>query len=222
MDLLNILEYSLYLSPILCALGCAVGFQSFSRLSSICKLFTSYLFLAMITDIASRVAAVVFDSNLVFIPFFGLVELIFFSLLFRYFLLPQTSIYLLGLSIVGVIWIVIDIMFTIDQEPYYFQSYGKVLSNGIILCYVLHYFKNFIIGALKREQHYYMSLIIVLFIYLGITFLLVLPVNLLVNSNSSIVFIFWSIQFVSTILLYSYIIYFQWKNGRTKTYFSFG
>ncbi len=217
MPLKQILVYISYASPLLLMMGSLLAAYHYKWLSKRFKVIGIYIFIALVIDIISRKWGFFTDSknNLFIIPVFGFIELAFFSLLFYKHILKSKSKILKTYIYTALSLVLIDIFFNDYQEIERFQSYGRLLANLSIIFYCLLSIWNSIKGNIDSDK----EAIILSFgalLYFSINLLVYLPLNFLINGSPDIIFYFWTINLLLTILFYALLIYLIWQNGKTR------
>ncbi len=217
----DVLEIVLYLSPITLIFGIGLGLYHYKHLTSVYKLLIVYFVFGLLTDLISRLLDTLYGNNLLIIPIYGLIELIIFSWMYYRYLLRDKRSILLPLIIISFVIIVIDIIHVSAQSPEQFQSYGIVMGDISIIIYTFLFYGN-VLNEKEEKTHIYMSLNATLLLFFSVNLLLYLPINLLININSEVKFYFWAINFVITVMFYSFLIYLIWKNGKNPKLSYFG
>lgn len=152
-------------------------------------------------------------------PIFSLFELSLFAMFFYDFIKTKKAIIIAVLS--GLFYIISEIVYIDTFDVKAFQSYAKIASSFLIVFIVLYKItwqlnKDEI---LAKEAQYLNYAIMLNF---ALNLLLLLPINLLVNSSSTLVTSIWISYLVITVLFYLYLSYTIWKNGKSRKRLSSG
>lgn len=171
---------------------------------------------ALLTDVASRIFMKIMNYNLFLIPIFGFIELSIFSIIY-YKHIYKTKSKLLWFIIALTFLLIFQDLFFRDQlfDPSRFNSFGKVISDLVILFFALSYIIQGVnkTSPLRKD---YLILSFVLLFYFSINMLFTISVNFLVNEQISIVIVFWVMNLIFTLLFYVALIYLLWQNGKIQ------
>lgn len=221
MSIVEAIEIALYVSPITLLLGVSLGLYYFKYLEPAYRVLLIYFGIALLADVVSRLLSLLYNDNLILIPIFALVEMVIFSWLYYRYLLPGSRALVAIVVLVASCFILTDIFYAIGEAPVSFQSYGMVIDHLAITLLAFLYFKNVLTSDAAGERPY-MSFNAAVFLFFSVTMLFYLPVNFLVNVDSEVKFYFWALNFVFTVIFYTYLTYLIWKNGRTRRLSYFG
>lgn len=199
-----------YITPLLLGLGFILGIIHYKNQDRSARLLNVYLLFCLGLDLASRIIGHSTLNNLILFNVLSLIEIVIFSLFFLNLIKKNIFTYLL-LSI-GVLYIGFE---TLKINPYQvesFQSYSRIVTSFLIIIMALKY----IIESVKKEQKISKkNIIFILMFYFSIELILLLPLNLLINSESDLIYYFWFVRLFINLLFYTYTIYYIWKNGKT-------
>lgn len=201
-------------SPSILAIGICIGFYFYKYLNTIHKSITWYLVLMLLVDITSRIMGY-YGNNLIVLLVYSLLELLLFVLFYYKFLFKTRHRFIMGLSIVAILYIFWEILILRKIEAQQFQSYAKVTDNFVIITLALAFFheKINIFKELKWDNFRLNAVILVFF---SVNMLFFLPINFLINETSGLNHYFWLSNLVITILFYLFLITSIWKNGRIR------
>ena len=201
-------------SPSILAIGICIGFYFYKYLNTIHKSITWYLVLMLLVDITSRIMGY-YGNNLIVLLVYSLLELLLFVLFYYKFLFKARHRFIMGLSIVAILYIFWEILILRKIEAQQFQSYAKVTDNFVIITLALAFFheKINIFKELKWDNFRLNAVILVFF---SVNMLFFLPINFLINETSGLNHYFWLSNLVITILFYLFLITSIWKNGRIR------
>lgn len=171
---------------------------------------------ALLIDIASRIFMLTIKYNLFLIPIFGLMELFLFSFIYYKYIFRTYNKIALAVIIVAIVVVVQDLFFREKLfDPSRFNSFGKVVSDLVILfAALLHIFRSMNSSLPFRKD--YLILSFVLLFYFSINMLFTVAINFLVNEKMNIVFAFWAINLIFTLLFYIALSLLIWQNGRIR------
>lgn len=215
MLLKELLEKLLLLPPIVLFIGLLVGTFVYKKISIHYKLILLYLVLCLVTDVLNRYFGNIFKSNLILFPVFSFIELSIFSVLYYLFIINSSSKLLKFFIAIVLIYIVVEICNVDMYNTKSFQSYGKVFDNLTIILLSLLYIWKVIKTTGKTFDKHISVLNSGVLMYFSINLLIFLPLNFLVNSQSHVIYYFWMVNLIVTILFYLFLIYMIWLNGKT-------
>lgn len=214
MTFFRALSVATLLIPILLLLGIVMGIFYYAVLKMKYRLLLFYLAGCLVTDILCRVAGELYRNNLMFIILFSLFELVFFSIFYQInFFKRKVPLYSMA-TVTGAVFVVYELYSLKNFNPVEFQTYSKISCLFIIIIMAIHYFFEKINKNQLKDAD--MRLNAVCIIYFSITLILFLPVNFLINVDSSVKFYFWLINLITTMLFYLFLIQEIWKNGSTQ------
>lgn len=146
-------------------------------------------------------------------PIFSLVELSLFITFFYSFIKTKKALF--ATVLLGILYILSEIIYIDTYDVKAFQSYSKIASSFLIVFIVLYKITWQIIkDKIVAQKEQYVNYAILLNFALNL--LLLLPINLLVNSSSALVTSIWIAYLVITVLFYLYLSYTIWKNGKSR------
>lgn len=214
MTIIEIMELLTLFSPSILVIGICIGFYFYSVLNAIHKSIIWYFVLMFCVDIISRIMGY-YSNNLIVLLVYSLLELLLFVLFYYKFLFKARHRFIMGLSIVAILYIFWEILILRKIEAQQFQSYAKVTDNFVIITLALAFFheKINIFKELKWDNFRLNAVILVFF---SVNMLFFLPINFLINETSGLNHYFWLSNLVITILFYLFLITSIWKNGRIR------
>ena len=211
--LLFVIDILSYVIPIILLIGTVMGFLVYRQFKTnrFIKLMFFLFFLSILNDLFSRITPVYFDSNLIFINTYSLVELIILYLYLKNAFIEEKKVF----KHVFVLLVLFNIFefFTVDFHDYlYYQSYSKSLNSLFLL--ILSIF--LILSYIKLDRFENVNRVLFLLpIYLTINSLIGLPLNLLINYVDESVYYIWMINTLNSLTFYSVLIFTTWKYGKT-------
>jgi hypothetical protein len=122
---------------------------------------------------------------------------------------------LIPLTVLGAIYIVGEIVYIDSYNVKSFQSYAKIASSFVIVLLALQFFTQ----KLKSDKEIspeLQRLNLVMLAYFALNLLLLLPINLMINQIATSIIYIWYAYLGATVLFYSYLSAFLWKNGKTR------
>ncbi len=218
MNLYNFLDTLTYLSPIIAFIGAVGGVVFWNKLKRLKRYLVIYLCSAFLVDVISRVVSYYYGNNLFFIPLFGLLELIIFSLIFIH-LIPSKWIGLICLPGLG--YILYELVMINSSDIDHFQSYSRVVDSFILVVFGVVYYARKIIRDADLNKDEFQLVGAVLF-YGALSLIYFLPINFFVNENTNFNLLFWLTYLVLNLLFYSYLTWKIWKNGKIRKQFLYG
>ncbi len=199
-------------------LGIAVviGMVKFKKLQPLYKWLFFYVLIALIFHVLSHYYGYFHKNNLRFAQSYGFFELLIFIIIYRSFLLKQiTGIIILVLGICGLIYIVKESMTLDFTDLKNFQYYSRPIDAFIIVLASILYFAEQI-GQTKTVDRSKMILNGVILVYFSLNLIMILPINYFINAETTLKFIFLVSNMITTTLLYIYLTYALWKNGKIQ------
>lgn len=173
----------------------------------------AYLLMSLTIDIASRIVLAQFGNNLIFLPLYSAFELLIIASIFHQ--LGTKSMLLVPLVSLGLIYITVELIYIDSYNVRSFQSYAKIASSFVLVILALQFF----IQKLKLDKEIskdIQQLNVAILVYFALNLVLLLPINLLINQIATSIIYIWYAYFGATIVFYSYLSYFIWKNGKTR------
>lgn len=140
-----------------------------------------------------------YQSNLILIPVFGIVELGWFSFIYR--TITANKYYYL-LPIPAIICLVYELNTVNFHLPAQVESYTRFVANLSLLLLALLYCFTLLQQGWKNYHPSYFLLNAALFLYASFSCLYYLPLNLLINGQSESKFLFWLVNTLITLLFY--------------------
>lgn len=214
----EVLKFSHYLSPTLLLIGILICLAKRKHINGIHKSLGIYMFLMLCSDVASRIIVNFYSNNLIILPVYSLIELVFFLFFYRIYLFKVRQNILIGIGLIGIVYIIGEILFyfifnTLDSKVY--QPYAKVVDNFIIIMLSLTFFQEKMNRFRESKwENVTLNLVIITFFTLNLIFFL--PFNFLINESTGLKFYFWLGNLTITVLFYLYLTWSIWKNGRTQ------
>lgn len=212
----SVAEISYYLthcSPAILLFGIVVGILYYSKLERIHRLLTIFLALALIVDLISRLVGELYGNNLILIPIYGLLELLFWAYLYFSCLITlKNNLFLIPLGIL-VLYNLYEITVLFNVEPKDFNSNSRVFDSlAIVIISIVFYIQQIVKDNFEKQRIMFLNTIV--FAFYSLNLILYLPINYLINETSNIKFHFWSISLVLTLVFYSLIVHMIWKHGK--------
>ena len=192
------------------------GLFLYKKLDNLHKSILVYLFLMFSVDIVCRIIEKYNHTNIIMLPIFSLVELLYFMHLYNRYLLKKPSKILIGLGSIGIIYICVEflqyfVFNTLNIKQ--FQPYSKIVDNFIIIVMALVFYYQKI-NSFNETKWSNFKLNTAILIYFTINAIVFLPFNFIINENIGVRFYIWTINVIIILLFYSYLTFLVWKNGR--------
>ncbi len=202
-----------YASPLVLFVGTFVGIYWFKWLDRKSKWILIYLIVSLGIDIASRIVSTYNENNLIILPLYSVLELLIIASIYCH--LGVKKMLLIPLTVLGAIYIVGEIVYIDSYNVKSFQSYAKIASSFVIVLLALQFFTQ----KLKSDKEIspeLQRLNLVMLAYFALNLLLLLPINLMINQIATSIIYIWYAYLGATVLFYSYLSAFLWKNGKTR------
>jgi len=215
-DLIEIILYLPYATPILLIIGLVVGLTVYPRLDALYKSVLYYLLLMLLVDLTGRILSRTTGTNVILLPVYSLIELCFFFYFYKKHLLRTRHNVVTALGYAGIIYITGEIAYyfilnTFDIKQ--FQPYAKVVDNFVVILFSLAFFHEKI-NRFRDSRWDNFTLNIVLLIFFTLNLIFFLPFNFLINEKTGLKFYFWLGNLIITLVFYIYLICLIWSNGR--------
>lgn len=205
------------LSPVVLFAGIITGGVVFKCLDKIHKSLYIYLLLMLIVDLFSRLLYVIQDNNLIVLPIYSLIELLFFMYFFKKHLFKKQYKILTAIGCAGVVFILGEIIyyFILNKiSAVDFQPYCKAIDNAVIIVLTLTFLQEKMSAFKDQWENFRLNIAILVFFTLNT--LIFLPFNFLVNESSGVKFYFWAGNLIMLLFFYGFLINEIWKNGRIR------
>jgi hypothetical protein len=212
-------EFSRYLgdvSSMALITGLVLGVLFYKKLDRLHKSILVYMVLMLTIDTACRIFEYYNHSNMIVLPIFSLVELLFFVYLYNKYLLKKESKTIIAFGLLGMLYIVVEffeyfIFGTLDIKQ--FQPYSKIVDNFIIIVMALVFYYEKM-NSFNETKWSNFKLNTAILIYFTINAIVFLPFNFIINENIGVRFYIWTVNVVIILLFYSYLTILIWKNSR--------
>lgn len=200
-------------SVLVLTLGCFFGLISLKWIDKKSKRILIYLAVSLAFDIASRIVSFYSGNNLIFLPLYSLGELLLLSSVYLHLKIKKSL--LIPLTVLGGLYILGEIIYIDSYNVKSFQSYAKIVSSFVLVLLALQFFME-LLKSEKEVPQTIRQLNLVVLIYFSLNLILLLPINLLINQITSSIIYIWYAYLGATVLFYSYLSFFIWKNGKTQ------
>ncbi|MBY8962701.1 hypothetical protein KJK34_08055 [Flavobacterium sp. D11R37] len=202
----------------LLAIGVVIGAITFRSLDGLNRYLYFYILLMAVFEAASSILLEISNSNMIVLPIYCAVEVMYFTFLYNIYLLSKQNNILKILSFGALFYIIFETIYYFvlnDINVKFYQPYAKVADNFVIIMYALYFIYEKV--NLYNEQRWdNFRLNIIVLIAFTLTLIVFLPFNFLVNEETGIKFIFWLVNIVVILLFYGYLIWHIWRNGRIR------
>lgn len=186
----------------------------FRWINSYYKILSLFLWITAATNVVSLNMPI--STNLVLLPVLSLTTLLLFTKIYLEEFLKERPPILLLLVIGAMVIIGFDVYYSYNGlSVRQFYALGTVATDLCIVLFCLYYFWK----SLKGEEPLNRELWILsggFLIYFSISALLFFSINFLINESLKVVAPFWMINAFSAALLYGFLSYRIWKNGREQ------
>lgn len=208
----QIYELLSYLSPALLILIILIGIRNY-RLSDKNRLLFFYAIACLLIDLTARyvIKIIGLSNNLFLLSILCIVEIIIFARFYLYSLKNKRFVYIL--SALGIAYIAGELIYNIDAEITYYQSYARVVSSLVVALLAQIYIYRSVADE-KEIPTKELRLNYVILMYFALEFIFLLPVNFLVNSKSKLIYVTWFGHLLVVIFFYAYIAYYMWTEQK--------
>ncbi len=166
---------------------------------------------SLIMDFISRIYAEYVGANLILFNMLSFIELLFFSLFF-YQSLDSRRFSIIAFCI-GATYVLIEFLLIYNDSWQTFQSYSKAIVAFLLVGLALISILSQILQEKEVEDK---SIKYGVIFYFSMEFILLLPMNYLINAKSEYVVFLWATRLVVIFVFYLIIIHYLWSLGRTK------
>ncbi|MXN91088.1 hypothetical protein GR160_07580 [Flavobacterium sp. Sd200] len=172
----------------------------------------------LLVELSGRLLGEIYNNNLIVLPLFSLIEMIFFLYFYNKFLFIKPNKLIMVAGILAILFIVGEtlqyfVFNTLDTKQY--QPYAKVIDNFVIIIMALYFFyqkiNNF--NETRWGNFRLNTAILIVFTFNSLVFL---PFNFLINESSGIRFYFWTGNLLLLVFFYIYLISLIYINGRAN------
>lgn len=198
MNVSELVVYIAYLIPI--TLSILIVYSILVAKKSVLKYtIIGYLVTCLVFDLLGTLLGKLYANNLILIPFFGLIELTWFSATYYYLTQKKFCLYL---AIPTFILFIYE-MFTVDfNNVQNFQTYTRFVSTLSLIILALFYCYLLLKTNWKNYNFYLFLFNATLLVYASFSCLYYLPINLLINWSSEFKFWFWLLNITITLIFY--------------------
>jgi hypothetical protein len=204
-------------SPIVLLTGVIIGTINIKKNPEIGQLIFGYFIAGLLLEITSRYWGQVNEAknNLIFLSISGIVDFLFFTVLYIRFFFGRKRTWLLFLSFPTLILLFYMMYHKAALIPSAFDAYDKVICDGIIVFYALLSSYDLINGKEEvRTDVMRVNAVVLLFFSLDLLFSL--TTNFLINAGTHFVIYFWILRFVLLTTLYTTLAYTLWQIGKNR------
>jgi len=217
MDISLFMRSLTLVSPIVLLTGVFIGSINIKKNPEIGQLIFGYFIAGLLLEITSRYWGQVntAKNNLIFLSISGVVDFLFFTILYIRFFFGRKRTWLLFLSFPILVLLFYMMYHKAALIPSAFDAYDKVICDGIIVFYALLSSYDLINGKEEvRTDVMRVNAVVLLFFSLDLLFSL--TTNFLVNAGTNFVIYFWILRFVLLTTLYTTLAYTLWQIGKNR------
>lgn len=207
-------EFTLLTSLIL-AVGVIIGFFRSRNFSRMHWILLAYLAVELLLELISRYFGTTGNrNNLIFLSIAGLIDVVFYTSFYQFFLFGKRRLWLGIVS--GAIFILLLYMgMNKSVNATIFNSYDKVISNALVVLYAIVSSFDLITGeAPVRREVMRINAVVLLAYALDILFALTL--NFLINVDRSYAIYFFVLRVAFIQLLYLIFGITLWQTGKNR------
>lgn len=222
---LQLYAYVANSAPVILLCGIIAGVWRWKKGGATRKWLWAYLCAGFLLDMLSRylgyIAAA--KNNLIMLPVGGMIDVIFVSGLYGFFVRLMFHRLLLILSGTAIVYVGISIYIKLTQPAGMggFELYEKVLCDGVIILYALVSMLDMLKGT-KRIEPVLIRINTILLLCFSMDMLTALLSNFLVNAGLNYVLYFWALRMVLMLTLYMTLTLAVWQTGKNPKLLQFG
>lgn len=216
---MNLRDFAIHLSDLISVVLCVgivLTILFYKKTNGLHKSIGCYFLLMLGVDTASVIVADRIGSNLIVLPVFSLIELLFFVYFYNKYLLSKPNKIVIGLGVLGMVYIATEFFqyfvfstFNIKQ----FEPYAKITDNFIVIIMALIFYYQKM-KSFNETWIINFKLNTAILLYFTINTIIFLPLNFILNSSGNAKFYIWIINVTIILLFYIYLTALIWKNGR--------
>jgi len=198
MTVFNFVTYITYLVPLV--LSILIVYTGTKSPFNVLKFaLLGYLITSLAFYFMGEFLGTTFNNNLILIPIFGVIELLWFALIYRVITRDRRYYFITIPSFICLIYELNTIDF---QLPEHVESYTRFVSTLSLLLLALVYCFNLLKKGWNNYHPSFFALNATLLLYASFSCLYYLPLNLLINGLSESKFLFWLVNLTITLLFY--------------------
>jgi len=218
---MNLRDFSHYLGYVSTAILCIAMLRTMfahKKMNNLHKSISCYLFLMLCIDAACKIIPYFIGSNLIILPIFSFIELLFFVYFYNKHLLSKPNKIIIGLGLLGMLYIITEffqyfVFNTVDVKQ--FQPYAKITDNFIVIIMALVFYYQKM-NSFNETWLTNFKLNTVILLYITVNAIIFLPFNFIINASGNAKFYIWTINVAFILLFYLYLTILIWKNGSNK------
>ncbi len=217
MDIGSFMRLLTLVSPIVLLTGVIIGTINIKKNPKIGQLIFGYFIAGLLIEIASRYWGQVNSAknNLIFLSVAGIVDFLFFTVLYIWFIFTRKREWLLFLAFFTILLLLYMIYHKVALVPSAFDAYDKVICDGVIVFYAL--LSSYDLISRKEEiRTDIMRINAVVLLFFSLDLLFSLTTNFLINAGTHFVIYFWILRFVLLTTLYTTLAYTLWQIGKNR------
>jgi hypothetical protein len=217
----EVMHTVVYMTPATLLTGCVIGVARYRKSSFGGKLIFWYLISMLCFEIAAQYWGQA-KNNLFLLTLNGIVDLLFFSLLYVKYFNISSKFLLLGLSaLVGTAVLTTMLFNGMYKLVAEFQLYDKVACDAVVFLYALISMFDLLKGKgeVKREI---VRVNIAVLLYFSLDMLISLIINFLINAGINFLIYFWFLRQALLLTLYIILIYTLWQTGKNPKRWQYG
>ncbi len=198
MTVFNFVTYITYLVPLI--LSILIVYTGTKSPFNVLKFaLLGYLITSLAFYFMGEFLGTIFNNNLILIPIFGVIELLWFSLIYRVITGDRRYYFITIPSFICLIYELNTIDFHL---PVHVESYTRFVSTLSMLLLALFYCFTLLKNKWKTYVPSLFFFNAALLIYASFSCLYYLPLNLLLNGKSESKFLLWFINIIITLVFY--------------------
>ncbi len=174
-----------------------------------------YLAFSLCIDLMSRFMGYFQNNNQLLWLCLSLLEIIIFCYIFYTLRKKEKYHFEFIISLCAIVYIVYE-LFTINPiEVKTFQTYSKTISSFVIVLIAMRNIYHYVITEkeiISNQLWFRLNILI----YFSMNVVLLLPINFLVNHESTSAFWIWFAYLFFTLIFYLGLIVLLWKNGKSQ------
>lgn len=198
--------------------GVLIGGYYYRHLDNLHKYLYHYIVLMIIVEMSAKFAKLLFGNNMIILPVYCAIELLYFTILYNKYLFKKENKVLKAVSLAAILYVICETLYYFvfnDMSVKAYQPYVKVADNFVVIIYALYFIFDRV-NSFNEQRWDHFRLNIAILIAFTLTLIVFLPFNFLVNESTGIKYVFWSVNVIILLLFYGYLIWNIWRNGRIR------
>lgn len=204
--------YFTYISPIILSTGIIIGVLRFKGLDKIHQVLWAYLCFSLLIDISSRILGHLGQNNFFLFFAVGLLDILTFTYFYYRTVKKKNLVLLIGF--LGIVFIGVELMQLNFNDVSSFQEYSNVVVSFSIITMSAIFLTESLTQTNDPTPQNISFLNVACLVFFAFQLIFLLPLNFLINSDLTQIFLIWVLRNIFLFSFYSILIVSIWKNGK--------